>query len=127
PGDVLQCRYWTNGEVAYPTISAEQILVLPLIGEFETRGKTLAQLKDEVYQKASDVFRESKLKGQQNPLSLSLFQPRRIYVTVKGNVATPNVYALSGSTRADIAVSLANKIDLVPSGDLTSQRQMQLE
>jgi protein involved in polysaccharide export with SLBB domain len=125
PGDVFQCRYWTNGESAYLPISADQVLVVPLVGEFDTRGKTLANVRDEVYQKAGEVFKESKTKTP--PLSLTLVQPRRIYVTVKGNVESPSVYVLTGSTRADIAIALANKVEPVVSGDINARRQQELE
>ena len=124
------CYKFATGQVEtshIPVISAEQLLVLPNIGEFDTKGKTLADLKNEVYQKASEVFRESKLKSGQNLLSLTLYQPRRIFVTVKGNVESPNVYVLSAATRADVAIALANKVEQAVTSDLNLTRQIESE
>lgn len=117
PGDVLQVRFWTSDQSYYPMISSDEVLIVNRIGEFPTHGKTLSQLRDEVYQKAATAF-ESFIKSHaatgDHPITLSLYQPRRVYVKVRGDVTAPGGFVLGASTRADVAVDLANK-ELLPS------------
>jgi len=111
PGDVLECRFWTSGDVFYPVVSSDNMLLVPNLGAFDTRGKTFAQVRDSVLQKAAQSFANRKTKLDSPPISLTLYQPRKIFVRVQGDVATPSVYALTAATRADVAVEYANKID----------------
>jgi protein involved in polysaccharide export with SLBB domain len=92
-------------------VSPEQIVLIPRIGEFSTKGKTLEELKAEVKNKATQVFKSSRdlASVSDNPVSLTLMQPRKILVKVRGEVTTPSVYSLTAATRADVAVDLANK------------------
>jgi protein involved in polysaccharide export with SLBB domain len=131
PGDVLQLRLWTANESFYPQVSADQVLVIPRIGEFDVRGMTLAELKDSVYQKADRMFKNFSKENQNGPaasamrpVTLTIYQPRKIYVNVRGDVATSGEYILSGSTRANVAVDVANKTSVQPSTppDIQSQR-----
>ena len=109
PGDVLQLRFWTSDQSMYPIVTGDQLLVLPRIGEFSVRGKTLAQVRDEVYKQASEIFADAKLRTSRNPVTLSLYQARKILVKVKGDVLAQGVFTLSAATRADVALELANK------------------
>ena len=45
PGDVLQYRSWTSNDAQQLMVSADQLLVIPRIGEFSVKGKTLEQIK----------------------------------------------------------------------------------
>ena len=110
PGDVLLCKFWTSGQSLYPVISLDDRLVLHNLGEFDVRGKTLADIQKEVYAKADSAFADGHSKASRNPVSLSIYQPRRIYVKVQGDVVMPSLYALSAATRADVAVDLANRL-----------------
>ncbi len=105
PGDILQCRFWTSGDAYYPVVSSDQSLVVPLLGSFDVRGKTLDAVRQEILQKASESFAKSKVS---EPVSITLYQPRKVYVKVQGDVLTPGAYVLSAATRADIVVDLAN-------------------
>ncbi len=111
PGDVLECRFWTSGDAFYPVVSSDNMLLIPNLGAFDTRDKTFAEVRAEVMQKAAEAFAGRKSKTDSPPLSLTLYQPRRVYVRVQGDVASPSIYALTAATRADVAVELANKID----------------
>ena len=125
PGDVLQLRLWTANESFYPQVSADEVLIIPRIGEFNIHGKTLAELKDSVYKKAALMFKKfAKDNPDDAPVSLTIYQPRKIYVNVRGDVTMPGEYILSGSTRADVAVGYANKVsDQVQTPpDIQSQR-----
>jgi protein involved in polysaccharide export with SLBB domain len=113
PGDVLQVRLWTGNESLQAFITPDLTLNIPRVGTFDARGKTLAQLKEEVYAKADVVFHtaaeRSRATGAPPPVTVSLLQPRRIYVKVAGDVLHPDIYATNAGTRADFAVALANK------------------
>ncbi|HEX5316940.1 MAG TPA: SLBB domain-containing protein [Candidatus Kapabacteria bacterium] len=127
PGDVLECRFWTSGEAFYPVVSSDNMLLIPNLGAFQTRGKTFAQIQQEVLQKAAESFTSRKGKSDSPPVSLTLYQPRKIFVTVRGDVTNPSVYALSAATRADVAIDLANKIDPMAnaqSNPTTMQQQL---
>lgn len=111
PGDVLQFRSWTSNDATTVLVSVDNTLVLPRIGEFNIKGKTLAQACDEIRSYTGRLFRKStgKSDSAQNVFSLTIAQPRRIAVSVLGEVETPGVYTFTGATRADIAVKIANK------------------
>src|ERR1041385_2077451 len=89
PGDVFQLRFWTSDQAFYPVVSSDELLVVNRIGEFPTHGKTLAQLRDDIYQKAGTVF-ESYAKSHatvgEHPVTLSLYRARPVYVKVRGDV-----------------------------------------
>jgi protein involved in polysaccharide export with SLBB domain len=105
PGDILQYRSWTNNEGLYLLVSADRQLVIPRIGEFSVVGKTFDQVKQEVFAAARKSFRSS---GSASEFSLTLAQPRRIAITVLGEVEQPGVYTFTSGTRADVAVQIAN-------------------
>jgi protein involved in polysaccharide export with SLBB domain len=107
PGDILQYRSWTSNDVQQLMISTDEVLTIPRIGAFMTKGKTLAQLRVEVEQVVDKNF--SQKAAEKGLFALTLTQPRRIMVTVLGEVETPGVYACTGATRAAIAVAIANK------------------
>jgi polysaccharide export outer membrane protein len=111
PGDILQYRSWTSNDAQQLMVSADELLVIPRIGEFNVKGKTLQQIKDEVRVHAEMLFKRSRTitDSSQNLFTLSLTQPRRIYVTVTGEVTTPGVYTYTGGTRAIIAINVANR------------------
>ncbi len=129
PGDVFECRFWTSGETSYPSVSLDNILLIPNLGAFDVRGETLAQVRQDVMQKAGESFASRKQDPNHPPVTLALYQPRKIYVTVQGDVITPGVYALSASSRADVAVDVANKVDpsLQPSREPGTQKQMEID
>lgn len=107
PGDLLQLRVWTTPEPYIMMVTMDQKVVVPRIGEFDARKKTLAQLHEELQTRVTEVFTRQSSKDQQ--ISLSLVQPRRTLVTVKGQVETPGVIPLTSATRAVLAIELANQ------------------
>jgi polysaccharide export outer membrane protein len=113
PGDVLQVRLWTGNETVQAFITPDMTLNIPRVGSFEARGKTLAQIKEEVYARADEVFHtateRAKATGGPPPVTISLLQPRRVYVKVAGDVLHPDIYTANAGARADFAVALANK------------------
>ncbi len=128
PGDVLQCRFWTSGDAYYPVISSDNMLLIPNLGAFDVRGKTLAEIQTEVLEKANESFARTKSQSGGPPITLALYQPRKIYVKVEGDVAMPGLYALSSATRADLAVDLANHVDpALEQHDPGTEKQREME
>jgi protein involved in polysaccharide export with SLBB domain len=129
PGDVFECRFWTSGETFYPLVSLDNMLLIPNLGAFDVRGKTLAQVRQDVLQKAAESFASRKQDSNHPFVTLALYEPRKIYVTVQGDVSTPGTYALSAATRADVAVNIANKLEagMQPARDPGMQKQMELD
>ena len=107
PGDVLQLRSWASNEASTVMISADNTLVIPRIGDFNIKGKTLAQVRELINAQTSRLFRKAGRDTAEHVFSLTLAQPRRIAVSVLGEVVTPGIYAFTGATRADIAVKVA--------------------
>lgn len=111
PGDVFECSFWTSGQTFYPLVSVDNMLMVPNLGAFDVSGKTLAEVRQDVLQKAAESFASRKQDPNHPPVTLALYQPRKIYVTVQGDIATPGVYPVSAATRADVVVAIANKLD----------------
>ncbi len=129
PGDVLECRFWTSGQAYYPQVSSDNMLLIPNLGAFNTADKTFAEIQAEVLQKASESFSSRTIKSDNPLLSLTIYQPRKIFVTVEGDVASPGVYTLSAAMRADVAVDLANQKPTTSSQplDVATEQREQLE
>ncbi len=127
PGDVLECGFWTSGETYFPVVSLDNMLLVPNLGSFDVHNKTLEEVRQEVLQKAAKSFASRKQDSSEPPVTIALYEPRKIYVTVQGDVASPGVYALSAATRADVAVSIANRIDPASQPAHLPANQNQLE
>lgn len=129
PGDVLQFRSWTSNDAMTVMVSADNTLVIPRVGEFNVKGKTLEKAREDIYVQTARLFRKStaKVDSMQNVFSLTLAQPRRIAVSVLGEVETPGIYTFTGATRADIAVKIADKADQGQQIIADQTRQKELE
>jgi protein involved in polysaccharide export with SLBB domain len=128
PGDVFQCRFWASGESFYPVVSSDYILLIPFLGAFDTHGKTFEQLRDTIMRNANESF-GAKAGAGKPPITLTLYEPRKVFVKVKGNVTSPGTYAMSAATRADIAIDLANRTDFdkQSSSDAETQKKVSKE
>jgi protein involved in polysaccharide export with SLBB domain len=110
PGDMLQLRVWTSPDPSIMQVSIDQKLLVPRLGEFDARNKTLAQIAKEIEAEAALSFTK-RPSSTKNITSVSLVQPRKLLVTVKGEVESPGVYSLTSATRAALAVELAKKAE----------------
>lgn len=108
PGDMLQLRIWTSSEPTAIMVSMDQKLLIPRMGEFDAKNKTLADLSREIEEQAIQSFAKRQA-GSKNLTSLSLVQPRRVLATVRGEVESPGVYPLTSATRVLLAVEMARK------------------
>lgn len=103
PGDVLLVQIVGALSLEIPvTITPENSLLLPRLGEISLVGKTLAQAKAEI----------QKVVQSRNPLNkayVSLHKARTVYVTITGNVLKPGLMTLPASMKISTAVLLANQ------------------
>jgi len=111
PGDMLQLRVWTSPDPSILQVSVDQKILVPRLGEFDARNKTLAQISREIEAEAALSYTK-RANSTKNITSLSLMQPRKLLVTVKGEVESPGVYSLTSATRAALAVELAKKAEV---------------
>jgi protein involved in polysaccharide export with SLBB domain len=109
PGDILQVQIWSANQTLMLTVAPDLTLIVPHIGEFNVLGKTLQDVVLEIKGKATSTFSGIKASSHTDPISVSLLQPRKIFVKVQGDVVTPNIFTLPASARADIAIDWANK------------------
>ncbi|MEN3026356.1 MAG: SLBB domain-containing protein [Chlorobiota bacterium] len=101
PGDILQVQ------VLAPVVQSHRVVVsatadvlIPRLGLLSVKGKSIAQLRQELQQ----------LVRQRNPaatVDVQLLLPRRVVVTVNGYVRSPGTYILPASLRVSTAVRLA--------------------
>ncbi len=104
PGDALSIQNLTS------TINTEIILVtsecsvmLPRIGEMSLLGKTLAEAK-------KMIADEMKKRNANAIVYVSLYQPRTVLITLKGNVTRPGAYSMPASYRVSTAIKVANQL-----------------
>lgn len=116
PGDVLLVQKidaLSLGPGESLIVSPENTVVLPRFGEISLRNKTLAQARQEI--------QDSVLRRLPNTkVFVTLQRPRTVYITIKGNVAKPGLYAFPASMSVSTAVSIAN-------GNLIAEAQRNLQ
>lgn len=116
PGDVLLVQKidaLSLGPGESLIVSPENTVVLPRFGEISLRNKTLAQARQEI--------QDSVLRRLPNTkVFVTLQRPRTVYITIKGNVAKPGLYAFPASMSVSTAVSIAN-------GNLIAEAQKNLQ
>jgi protein involved in polysaccharide export with SLBB domain len=128
PGDVLLMQRvdaLSLGPGEPLIVSPENTVVLPRFGEINLRNKTLAQVRQEIQDSAA-----RRLPGSR--VFITLQRPRTVYVTIKGNVAKPGLYAFPASMSVSTAVSIANgnliaesQKNMQPMSSLPSQRDVE--
>jgi protein involved in polysaccharide export with SLBB domain len=103
PGDVLMLEIVGPLPVTLPlTVSPENIVLLPRLGEINVDNKTLAETK-------VAIQRLVQARNPNNRAYLALQRARTVYVRITGNVAVPGMYALPASMRISSAVAIANQ------------------
>lgn len=115
PGDILLMQKidaLSLGPGEPLIVSPENTLVLPRFGEIALRNKTLAQVRQEIQDSVT-----RRLPGSR--VFITLQRPRTVYITIKGNVAKPGLYAFPASMSVSTAVNIAN-------GNLISEAQKNL-
>ena len=116
-GDVLALEIVGPLSLTVPlTVSPENIMLLPRLGEINVTGKTLSQVKVEIQRLVQN-------RNPNNRAYLTLQRPRTVYVRVSGNVTAPGLYTLPATMRVSSAVAIANQETLTTAKErLTTSR-----
>ncbi|MBM2814480.1 MAG: hypothetical protein HW421_1242 [Ignavibacteria bacterium] len=103
PGDVLSFLVTSLSPVEQPIIvSPENLLMIPRIGLINTAGKTLYQVKKEIYDSIKSRIPDA-------IVSISLSKPRDIIVTITGDVTFPGTYIFPASYRLSTGIKIVNQ------------------
>ncbi len=102
-GDVFALEIVGPISVTVPlTVSPENIVLVPRLGEINVNGKTLAQFKTEIQRLVQS-------RNPNNRAFLTLQRPRTVFVRISGNVLAPGMYSLPATMRVSSAVAIANQ------------------
>lgn len=103
PYDVLLLTIWQPiNQMAVLTVTPECKLVVPRVGEFNAKGKSLESVRAEVMARLQTRISATV------EASLSLYKPRSVLVQVLGQVSQPGSYVVSATSRASMVIQLAN-------------------
>jgi protein involved in polysaccharide export with SLBB domain len=106
-GDVLSLLLvpQKNKEIEL-TVYPDNSVIIPLLNMgISIEGMTLSELKDTIA--ASQKIQT----GKSGRVFLSLKKPKQAIITIRGNVATPGVYTLSGAMKISTAIEIGNKLE----------------
>ncbi len=110
-GDILALEIVGPISLTVPlTVSPENVVLVPRLGEINVSGKTLTQVK-------AEIQRLVQSRNPNNRAYLTLQRPRTVYVRVSGNVTAPGLYTLPATMRVSSAVAIANQETLPSSKD----------
>jgi protein involved in polysaccharide export with SLBB domain len=102
PGDLLALQNITFSiTTEYLRVTPEVSVLVPRIGEINLKGKTLEEAREL-------IISSIKNRNPEAIVSLSLFKPRSVLVSIKGNVIKDGVYAFPASYRISTAIQMAN-------------------
>lgn len=108
-GDVLALEIVGPISLTVPlSVSPENIVLVPRLGEINVSGKTLNQVK-------AEIQRLVQSRNPNNRAYLTLQRPRTVYVRISGNVTAPGLYTLPATMRVSSAVAIANQETLTSS------------
>lgn len=118
-GDILALEIVGPISLTVPlTVSPENIVLVPRLGEINVSGKTLTQVK-------AEIQRLVQSRNPNNRAYLTLQRPRMVYFRVSGNVVAPGLYTLPATMRVSSAVAIANQETLTsPKERLAANRSM---
>jgi polysaccharide export outer membrane protein len=118
PGDVLEVTVLDNQEVSRtPTVQTSGVIALPLLGEVEVAGLTVA----EIQRKLTTLLARDYLVNPQVEVKVKDYQSQ--FVTVVGEVNTPGRKPLRGRTRLVDLLVEAGGFTPRASGDIMITRQ----
>jgi len=102
PGDAISLQNLTvsiTQEII--VVTPETSILLPRIGEVSLIGKTLSQVKQ-------IIIDSLKKRNPSTIVYISLYQPRNVLVSFKGDIAKPGTYSLPASYRISTAIKVVN-------------------
>src|SRR5579883_2325209 len=105
PYDILLFSIWQPiNQVLTLNVSPEGTLVIPRVGEFDVKNKTLDSARTEI------LAALKKHISNNVQASLSLYKPRNVVEYIMGAVKQPGSYIVAANERAGFAVQMANTL-----------------
>ncbi len=105
PGDGLRIGVVGEAPITLDVVvTPEATVVLPIVGAESVRGKTLAEVRDDLTKLLKGYYPRS-------TVTVSLTEVRRFRVTVSGAVRNPGLHIVTANTRASEVLSLAGLND----------------
>ncbi len=105
PGDIISfMNLSTSVKTEYIVVSPEASIIIPRIGEISVKNLTLAQVKDSI------LFYTKRHNSNAN-VSISLYRPRKVMISVKGNLLNPGIFSLPASYRVSTALKSIEKLN----------------
>jgi len=115
PSDVLALGIWTSPPITFNlTVTPEGSVVIPTVGEVHVADVTLREAKNRILAEV----RKRYLTGDP---TVTLVMPRRVVVTVMGNVRNPGRYTMNATDRIDRVIDQANL--RIPEQNLAEERR----
>jgi protein involved in polysaccharide export with SLBB domain len=109
PGDVLSIQTLSgNATEQFVSITPENSVLVPRIGELSLKNATLAQAK-------SMIIAMMKERNPNATVTVMLRKCRSLYISIRGNVRYPGTYAVPASMRVSTVIRLANQPPKSPS------------
>ncbi|MFA7627272.1 MAG: SLBB domain-containing protein [Candidatus Kapaibacterium sp.] len=104
PGDLLSLQIFPiQNNPKNLHVSPDYTVLLPRIGEVSVKGMTLTQVRDTI----NMIYRE---RSSGAKAFVSLKEPRKCIVNIKGNVMSPAIYTLPSSYQVSTAIAFANQL-----------------
>ncbi len=120
PGDVLSyLRLDAMSIEESIVVSPENLLFVPRIGAISVVGKTLSQVRDTIVIMA-------KQRSPNIVISVGLKRPRLVYISIRGNVLSPGVYALPASMRVQTLIKMSMQLKSQPNDAATLRSAAQI-
>lgn len=115
PSDVLALGIWTSPPITFNlTVTPEGSVVIPTVGEVHVADVTLREAK-------SRILAEVRKRYLTGDPTVTLVMPRRVVVTVMGNVRNPGRYTMNATDRIDRVIDQANL--RIPEQNLAEERR----
>jgi polysaccharide export outer membrane protein len=109
PGDVLSIQTLSgNATEQFVSITPENSVLVPRIGELTVKNATLSQAK-------SMIIAMMKERNPNATFTVMLRKCRSLYISIRGNVRYPGTYAVPASMRVSTVIRLANQPPKSPS------------
>lgn len=104
PGDVLSYyNFNVSTSAQFMTVSPECSVYIPRIGELSIKDMTLDEAKKAIIERVKQ--------NQSNAaVSVGLYKPRRVYITVSGNTLFEGTYSLPASYRVSTAIAAVSQL-----------------
>lgn len=105
PGDQISVNVWGAVHQGYNlSVTPEASIIVPTVGEIDVRRMTLAQAKDAIQERLTDVYPDV-------PTSVTLVRIRLLRVAVAGAVKNPSIIQVTANVRASEVIDLAGWTD----------------